>query len=289
MSEYFWKDLYKPYPGYLTLFQSSHTGADIIHQGMKFCIKGNFDAFSEWLKRNKKEIGDKVFRDVRGGTLLVNWQKALYSAEENFTNNPNLHNNPVVRKVASSGITNLRCGFSEIIKAWPKSVSKVDYKRQSPAMLAASKGDFWSLEQLLGAGADLSHQDYNGRTVLHAAVAGGDAECLDAILSCDGINKVFELKTVEESSVLHTAVRLGNVEAVTSIVNKVPHLLFQIDNAGLRPIDLSMLISNDKSCYDYLGRALKREKRNQGGFSDYFRISENLRRVMSGFISNSIN
>jgi hypothetical protein len=289
MAEYFWSDLYKPYPGYEKLSRSSHTSTDVIRQGMEFCTKGDFPAFLEWLKDNKKKLGNKAIRDARGGTLLGNWQKALYTYEELCTDNPIIVNNPSMRKVTSSKINNLRIGFSEIMKALPKSVLKVDYKGQSPAMLAASNGDLWSLEQLLDAGANLSHQDYLGRTVLHAAVAGGDTDCVNAILSCDGVEQIFELKTVDESSVLHTAVRLGNGEAVTKIVIKAPRLLFAMDKAGLRPIDLSMFISNDKACYDELGKALRKEKRSQGSMSDYVRISEYMRSVMSKFISDSFH
>ena len=289
MGAYFWSDLYKPYPGRERLTESKHSGADLIREGIDYSKRGDRSGFSQWLKNSRKKTGDKTLRNYHGGTVLGLWQKVLYDAEKKFRENAKLQAYPGVGNIALTAINNQRRSFYEIIQASPKSVSKVDYKGQSPAMLAASNADLESLEHLLELGADLSQQDYNGRTALHAAVAGGSLQCLETLLSCEGSERALGLKTIEGSSVLHTAVQLGNVTAVTRIATRSPGLLFDFDENNLRPVDLSILISNDKERYEGLIRALRRERRCHGNFSDYVSVSQYLSELMSGMVSCSIH
>jgi ankyrin repeat protein len=117
-------------------------------------------------------------------------------------------------------------------------------------MMAANNGDHHSLIKLMDGKANLAAQDYSGRTALHAAIAGGDDQCIDAILSHPEVEKLYGLKAIGDSSCLHTAVRLGNFGFVTKLVSKCPRLLFERDSSGRRPVDLAVLISTDKSCYE---------------------------------------
>jgi hypothetical protein len=281
VGEYFWSDLYKPYPGFKKVTQVSNMSGDDIADGFKLASQNDWGMFSAWLKTNKSTLGGKSLRDARGGTVLSLWQKAVYTAEEKFRNDPRLHESEEVNGIAQDRITRLRKGLYKIIDAWPKLVSKADYKHQTPLMLAANVGDTVTLTKLLLVGADVSLQDFTGRTVLHAAIAGGVLGCIETLMNHDPEGKLFEIKNIENSSALHTAVRLGNPEVVSLIIKKAPHLLFQVDGNALRPVDLSQLIVSDAGCYETLIRFLKKEKREYRAIDDYQLIGEMLARHMS--------
>ena len=281
VGEYFWSDLYKPYPGFKKVTQVSNMSGDDIADGFKFASQNDWDMFSAWLKTNKSTLGGKSLRDARGGTVLSLWQKMIYSVEEMYKNDPRLHEVVEAKEIAQDIITPLRQGFYKIIVAWPKLTSKTDYKNQTPLMLAANVGDTVTLTKLLSVEADVYPQDFKGRTVLHAAIAGGVIDCIKMLINHDPEGKLFEIKDIENSSVLHTAVRLGNPEAVSLIIKKAPHLMFQVDENGLRPVDLSQLIVSDTGCYETLISFLKKEKREYGAIGDYQLIRERLARAMS--------
>ncbi|MFT7404931.1 ankyrin repeat domain-containing protein [Zhongshania sp.] len=285
MGEYFWDDLYKPYPGQEKLTGAVRMDADFVKEGIKYSLQGDWNGFSKWLKNNKKNSG-KTLRHSRGGTILGLWQKNLYTWEDDFRAISTLQS--ASSEKVEAVIRNLRHSLHEIIKEWPRSVSRADYKGQTPLMMAANRGDHHSLIKLMEGKADLSAQDYNGRTVLHAAIASGDDQCVEAILSHPEVEKLYGLKAIDGSSCLHTAVRLGNLGFVTKLVSKCPRLLFEHDNNGRRPVDLAVLISTDKSCYESLATNLRREKRLHGSHSDYARVSAFLGNVMSNFISENI-
>jgi len=288
VGEYFWSDLYKPYPGFKKVTQVSNMSGDDIADGFKFAIQNDWDMFSDWLKTNKSTLGGKSLRDARGGTVLSLWQKKLYSAEEKYRNDQRLHEAVEGKEIAQDIITRLRKGLYKIIDSWPKLASKADYKNQTPLMLAANVGDADTLTKLLSVGADVSLQDFTGRTVLHAAIAGGVLDCIKTLMNHDPEGKLFEIKNIENSSVLHTAVRLGNPEVVSLITKKAPHLMFQVDENDLRPVDLSQLIVSDVGCYEALISFLKKEKREYGAIGDYQLIGERLGRAMSQLLSNEI-
>jgi hypothetical protein len=222
-SEYFWDDLYKPYPGTESVKPLAKKQAEaFISEALPMIFEADWDAMKLWLKRHAKTLSRGTIREVRANTVLMAWLKMLYGFTDRL---PMLRTQTLpdlqgeVAKMERH-LANWRYAIHLLVDAWPKQVNIADFKGQTPLMMAADASDEQLVEAFVMTGASLNAQDYLGRTALHAAVTARSVHCVAAILK----HQPDTLKvTVDEAqTVLHTAVRMGD--------SKIIHLLIAYDS-----------------------------------------------------------
>ncbi|NMM38576.1 MAG: ankyrin repeat domain-containing protein [Glaciimonas sp.] len=214
-SDYFWDDLYKPYPGMESMkpLAKKQTEA-FIGEALPIIFEGDWDAMKVWMKRHAKTLRQGTIREVRANTVLMAWLKMLGGFSEHL---------PMLRAKASSDLqgevakmeghlANWRDAIHLLVEAWPKQVNIADFKGQSPLMMVADASDEQLVRVFLETGADINAQDYLGRTALHAAVTARSANCVTAILKYQPDTNRVTLD--EEQTALHTAVRMGDAKIV---------------------------------------------------------------------------
>lgn len=245
-SEYFWTDLYKPYPKLRNLRPIAATQAEsYIKETIPLIFEGNQEGLQEWLKSNAKKFRKDRIKEVRGDTVLMSWIKM----RNFFTSNlpaikaaipPHLRHE--VNKVKEH-MDNWRQAILMLIAAWPEQVNLPDFKGQTALMLAADADDEVLVKALLSAGADINTQDYKGRTPLHAAITGRSIKCTEAILQSKPDTKNFTAKGGQ--TVLHTAVRMADTKIIQHLLNQEPSLANRLNQQGQTALALAEeIISN---------------------------------------------
>ena len=245
-SEYFWSDLYKPYPKVQNLRPKGALQADIyIKEAMPLIFTGNMDGLREWLKRHAKDFKKGRISDVRGDSVLLSWVKM----RNFFTGNlPYLkagiphHLQDEIDKVEGH-MKNWHQAICLLIETWPEQVNLPDFKGQTALMLAADADDKILVEALLSAGADVNTQDYKGRTPLHSAVTGRSEKCLTAILTHHP--DTTKVVTDGGQTALHTAVRMADTKTIETLLAYEPSLATRANTHGQTPLALAWDILAD--------------------------------------------
>lgn len=276
VDHYFWDCLYWPYAGYpyeeppsLKILQEVHLAA------FKLMLSEEWSQLETWLQQNK-QFATKRQKDVRGDTMLMLWLKLVYNHDELCTKLPqilpqilpqNLHSrlDKVIELTHS-----MRTAIALIIAAWPKSASVTDFKLQSPLMLAATHGDLFVVQKLLGVKANAKQQDYEGRTALNTAIAARSVECVQALLAFEP--ELTKLTCLGGQTVLHTAVRVGHPTIVQSIFECSPDLVLAENEDGCTPLELAQLMRDDPEAFSAMKLHLTRERRQMGTIEDYQEI-----------------
>lgn len=280
VAEYFWDTLYKPYPGYPRERPIAEAQVkQIMGETFRMIEEGDWDSLQRWFDDNAKSFGNKKLDSVRGDSVLLCWLKFLNGLEASM---PRLHT--MIPKGLSDDVSRLathlerrRHAICLLLRAWPEQANLTDFKRQSPLMLSADRGDVPIVRAVLDAGAVVDQQDHLGRTSIHAAVKGGGAECLAVILAYHPNLQIVE--DGEKSSALHTAVKLGRAKIVHMLVDYDPGLL-HLDNAsGFTPLEFGEQILRDWSVFE---RAMNYNHVKIADRSDYVSCVEYLRCMTSG-------
>jgi hypothetical protein len=250
VADYFWSDLYKPYPG---IEKQKPMAIEKAKDSIRLLISGDQEAISAWIKLNCNKF-NSALRCARGDSLLMHWIKG----RTNFLQGP-----PQMRQQLQSEMHS----FETILEHWRKSIGMLaqqapqqlniaDFKGQTPLMLMTEAGDAELVKLMLDAGADPEMQNYQGRTALHSAIKSRSSACVDTLLDhpCS-TNKV----TIDGQSVLHTAVKFGNTHAVNRLLSMTPELMHLADIGGATPLEMAEHLTQHpdslKKLSDYVKRS----------------------------------
>jgi len=238
--EFFWTDLYHPYPGFERNDGPAILQFDAIFRETFGLINNeNWAGLQVWMQRHAKAFRKTNLRDARRNSVLLAWLKRLHMLE----GKP-----PAVRAMlppefigelgkVERHMVNWREAIRLLLEAWPEQAMIADYKGQTPLMLVADYGDA-KLTGFLAQISDIDAQDYLGRTALHAAVSGGAPACVAIVLDC-GPYVDDKVTDGEENTALHTAVRFGVPENVRQILAAFPSLALKTNAAGQTPMEIS--------------------------------------------------
>lgn len=256
VSEYFWNDLYKPYPGFE---RKKPVGSEELEPAIRVFMTGDMSSIEEWINLNHKKY-NKSLHYVTGDSLLLSWIKCRSHFQGQL---------PKMKQMAPVDLQPELQRMETTLEVWrhairylaqkaTKQINLTDFKGQSPLMLAAEAGDSELIQAFLEVGADPNLQDYQGKFALQAAVKTYDNASVDIILShtCD-----LSLTTMDGRSVLHTATWCGNKYAVEKIIELSPKLAWQRDSNGMTPLELAEFYCETPEAFSYLNAQLKREGR----------------------------
>lgn len=255
-SEYFWNDLYKPYPGFE---RKRPVGIEELEPALRVFISGDLNAIEGWVNLNHKKY-NKSLHYVTGDSLLLSWIKYRSHFQGQL---------PKMKRVAPMDMQPELERMERALEVWrhairylvqkaTKQINITDFKGQSPLMLAAEAGDPELVQAFIENGADPDLRDYQGKFALQAAVKSHDKASIDILLhhKCD-----LSLKTVDGRSALHTATWSGNKYAVEKIIELSPQLAWQRDSHGMTPLELAEFYCETPGALSYLNKELTREGR----------------------------
>lgn len=130
--------------------------------------------------------------------------------------------------------------FSKYHRLSNYDLKKVDVEGRSILHLAAQRGNVPIVDYIVRAAGhiDLNHRDGRGRTVIHYGVESRRACDTVTALMAHGAN--IWIKDYHERSVLHHAMRLGNLPAVKLLLELgMADELRARDRSGMTPLDVS--------------------------------------------------
>lgn len=262
IERFFWDTLYKPYPGFEREPDPARDDKNIASMLTNTAMEKDSTIFENFLSK-AANCRNRTLFGVRKESFLQLLVKLVLELSMAFKRSG---------KVNNAVMQNLRRSISVLVAKWPGQAKLADFKGQIPAMLAANAGEYELLMVLLPA-SDLATQDYKGRTVLHAAVAGRSRRCVQAVLDVmDDVSKVT--KDHEEHHALHTAVRFGEPSVVKLLADEYPGLVIQQNAYGQKPLDLARKILHGVRQWRSTMRQLGRETGSQSDFEEIVRLLE---------------
>lgn len=246
--EFFWSDLYRPYPGLDPLANQSMTNfKQAFSETFGLIETADWNGLRDWMSSNKRLFRSNL-KDARKNSVLMLWIKLLY--DRRFASLWN------ASETTRQHVKNRREAIRLLLELWPEQAKMTDFKGQTPLMLAADNGDA-ELTLLLAPFSEIDAQDYLGRTALHAAVAGRSVPCLEIIL--DRNPDVLKVSEREENTALHTAVRFGWLSGCRLIVESFPGLTRKTNTDGQTPHEMaSEILTHYEEWRDFMRRAQKR-------------------------------
>lgn len=271
VEEFFWGTLYHPYPGLDSLADASRKGLYSAFNDTSGLIeKADWDGFNRWLSKNGNCLRHSDFKDVRRSSALMQSLKWLYEYEDKLPSRramtpPELQSEIKIEQL----LRNRRHSIRLLLDAWPEQAKLVDFKGQTPLMMAANHADFHLVELLLPL-SEIDVQDYLGRTPLHAAVAGRSLDCLAAVLALNP--DVMRVSHGYENTAAHTAVRFGWVDGLRLILEEFPGLVGVSNFFGQTPIVMAKeLLENHESWRTFMR---EQNARAIGTRNDFERLVE---------------
>lgn len=219
VADYFWEDLYKPYPSTPRLPPPVQVQAQpALEKAFELIAASDWDELKSWFKANGS-LHRARLKEVRGDTVLTLWLKTLSQ-----------------RILPDEFRLRLLNAIEMLLEAWPKQANLADFKGQTPLILAADSGLERVVDALLKCpDINVNSQDYLGRTALHAAVTGNSTACARMLLEKQ---PDMTLATFGEGqTALHTAVRMGSLKAVTLIKEEFPFLTEHRNAVGRTPAE----------------------------------------------------
>lgn len=246
-SDYFWDDLYKPYPGIEAEIRSIQSTMDkLLNDLLPLFQAGDEEGLQKWIKANRSLLKSSL-PDVDGNSVLM----ALLKMHSSF-----MQIMPPMKLIVPLELQSETRRFEAMLAHWrsfigqlaqesPKQLNIPDIKGQTPLMLMAEKGDTELVTIMLKAGADPEIQSSNGMTALHSAIKSGVDSCVDILLDhpCKRDNL-----TDDGQSPLHTASWTANLHAVRRLLHPSPKLARQRNSQGMTPLELiNHLIDNPEA------------------------------------------
>lgn len=237
--EFFWNDLYHPYPGVEWKKRLTKQVFDtVLAETFELIEKADWDGLRVWMKRHAKQLREANFKDARCDSVLLLWLKILHTFESKLPALKAMLPLDMVSEFekVDRHVRNRRHAIGLLLEVWPEQAKMADFKGQTPLMLAADNGDA-ELTRLLATQSNVDAQDYRGRTALHSAVSGRSPECVAIVLDCDP--DIAKVTIGEEQTVLHTALRFGQPDCVRLILEEFRCLASQTNSAEQTPLDMA--------------------------------------------------
>ncbi len=246
-SDYFWDDLYKPYPGIEAEIRSIQSTMDkLLNDLLPLFQAGDEEGLQKWIKANRSLLKSSL-PDVDGNSVLM----ALLKMHSSF-----MQIMPPMKLIVPLELQSETRRFEAMLAHWrsfigqlaqesPKQLNIPDIKGQTPLMLMAEKGDTELVTIMLKAGADPEIQSSSGMTALHSAIKSGVDSCVDILLDhpCKRDNL-----TDDGQSPLHTASWTANLHAVRRLLQLSPKLARQRNSQGMTPLEwINHLIDNPEA------------------------------------------
>ncbi|MGM3175637.1 ankyrin repeat domain-containing protein [Dickeya lacustris] len=236
-SNYFWHDLYKPYPGIKAeVPRVKSTIAQLFKQLWPLFQAGDHLGLQQWIKANRPLLKSNL-PDVDGNSVLM----MLIKIHSQFVQNIPMMKERVSREQQSeidrfeAMLENWRVFIGQLAKESPKQLNIPDIKGQTPLMLIAEEGNTRLVALMLEAGANPEIQSNKGMTALHSAIKSGVDSCVDALL--DNPCRLDHV-TDDGRSPLHTAGWSANLHAVKRLLQLAPGLVWLRDAKGMTPLEL---------------------------------------------------
>lgn len=272
--EFFWSDLYHPYPGFESKRPlSSEAFEAVVRETFGLIHNTDWEGLQQWFKTNAKKFRNMQFKDVRGDSVLMRWLKMHNDLQRKLPTLVARVPQEMRNEVEKIGhlIRNWRHAIELLITAWPEQAKISDFKGQTPLMLVADHGDE-ELTQLLAPISDVAAQDHIGRTAMHSAVSGRSPKCVALVLD---LNPDMEKVTfAEKNTALHTAVRFGVPENVALITEAFPGLVLLPNVHEQTPIDMAQSIHADWPKFQTF---MRNQNRSIGSILDFEVIIERLK------------
>ncbi|WP_397448666.1 ankyrin repeat domain-containing protein [Pseudomonas sp. NA-150] len=242
-ADYFWKTLYKPYPG---TERVAPLAREKVEDSLKFLMASDHEGLLCWMERNRNKLNSQL-PIVTGDSLLMHWIKG---------HNHFLQQLLLMRQMAPTELQGEMHRLEIMLGHWhqaigllaqkaPKQLNIADFKSQTPLMLMAEAGDTELIRIMLQAGADSEMRDWQGMTALHSAIKSRMDSCVDALLdhpcSLDNL-------TNDGQSPLHTASWTANSHAVKRLLQLAPQLAWQRNSQRMTPLErVEYLIEKPKA------------------------------------------
>lgn len=245
-SDYFWSQLYKPYPGQEILKPLITKQAEaFLAETFSIIDDANWNGLNEWMTLHAKMFRKTRIKEVRANTVLMAWLKMLndFTGRLPMLRTKILPDMGVELAKMEKHLANWRHAIQLLSDAWPEQVNLADFKGQTPLMLAADASDDQLVLAFLAAGADINAQDCLGRTALHAAVTGRSSGSVSVILKHQP--DTFKVTHNEKQTALHTAVLIGNAEIVCLLIAHDSGLALRKNAQNLTALQLAQAILAD--------------------------------------------
>lgn len=246
--EYFWEDLYKPYPG---IDRQTPIAEEIAQNSIKVVFSGNLQNLTNWINENRSKL-NAALPMASGDTVMTLWIKVFNDIKKrqksialHVKNNSQIDVQDDLKKFDALIVHWHQC-INILVEQAPKQLNIADWKGQTPLMLMTEAGDSEMVNIMLKAGADSDTQDWKGMTALHSAIKSRDNSCVDFLLDhpCR-----LDRKTIDERNALHTAAWTGNIHAIQRLLEMAPKLARERDVNEFTPLEFSEHLLENPEAY----------------------------------------
>lgn len=272
--EYFWNDLYHPYPDVPRMERLTKKVYEaVLAETFGLIETADWDRLRLWIKSHAKQLREANFKDARCNSVLLSWLKPINMFDSKLPTLKEMLPQDMASEIekVETHMRNRRHAIALLLEAWPEQAKIADFKGQTPLHLVADNGDA-ELTRLLAPLSDLNVQDVRGRTVLHAAASGRSPECVSIVIErhFQFYTKDFERVTPDEkNTALHTAVRFGQPECVQKILDGFPSLTSGMNTVSQTPLVMAIDILQN---LDGWRRYMEKNNRRTGTKEDFEEI-----------------
>jgi hypothetical protein len=260
--DYFWNDLYKPYPGIKPQQPLAQAQIQpVLYTLFPLLQQNDHDGLKNWLDTNKPLFKSNI-PDVEGNSMLMLMLKLFLNSQ----------------KVISTTTLDVWKNFlKDIFEKYPKQLDMQDLKGQTPLMLAVEARENLFVEQMLNAGANPNIQNYQGMTALHTACKIRDQKIFDTFLKA---SSDWELKAIDGRLPLHTACWSGNIYAAEKLVELASNQLWERDDAGFTPLELAEYLIEEPEALAILAKVSQENGYSCGSKQELLKIVEVLEQAI---------
>ncbi|WP_052321376.1 ankyrin repeat domain-containing protein [Ralstonia sp. A12] len=260
--EYFWGDLYHPYPGVERETPPAVREFEpIFKETFGLIAKADWDGLQCWMQRHAKTFRKANTKDARRNSVLLMWLKMLHKVESTVVMFATHESASALGQIFTH-LNHWRDAIRLLVEVWPEQARIADFKGQTALMFVAAAGDV-ALTTLLAPISDVDAQDYLGRTALHAAAGGRSLECVAAVLERNP--DVGRVTGGGGNSALHTAVQFAAPGCARIILEEFPGLALMRNMMGQTPLAMVRAIVDDLPSWR---KAMGKDGRGTGSDED---------------------
>ncbi len=176
-------------------------------------------------QKNALNISESEIIDIINGKIekvQAKQHKVLKQQKGNIAQrqliNKQQHQQPVQRRVVAPPVRTARRANLSSIPAWRRPASPTMTRSSDDALFGAAKSRNMNLlRQLIGEGADVNHQNFNGETALHIAASLGNLQMVQYLIS-QGAN--VNAKTGTLWMPIHHAMRFDHARVAHLLISR---------------------------------------------------------------------